>query len=120
MAGSEGPKFRHFGATTCTTIMFDTALRNYSAAERQQSASKISEGTTSKAKEAETTSQEAIIPGINYNLSACAGKWAYMNDEGGTYVTKGYRIGCEDPHLPSKIFCVPKSLYFPPSSSDVS
>mmetsp|Transcript_56800 Transcript_56800/g.149624 ORF Transcript_56800/g.149624 Transcript_56800/m.149624 type:complete len:512 (+) Transcript_56800:17-1552(+) len=34
-----------------------------------------------------------LPPGIDYTLSACKGKWAYMNDEGGSYIFKGYRIG---------------------------
>lgn len=36
-----------------------------------------------------------LEPGINYTLSYCKGRWAYMNDEGSSYIQKGYRIGCE-------------------------
>ncbi len=89
---SEGPSSGTSVPRICTSNMFHAALENYSAAERRESLSKTFEGTI-KGKEVENE----IMPGINYNLSACAGKWAYMNDEGSTYVIKGYRIGCEDP-----------------------
>jgi hypothetical protein len=93
--------------------MCDVAANKDLAVKEENSCSKTVQETSDH-----NQAESELSPGINYTLSACAGRWSYMNDEGSTYVIKGYRIGCEDPHKSKSRTYLPR-LRFDVSNHDV-